>query len=439
MAKMSLSGNDFNTSPPNASDMQPLSCDSFLVGFANSMFQASGDSCGETNWSTAADNGSVKPVSLGQINSHWYNFEDDLEKMKSLGVNSYRFSIEWGHIEPEEGVYDEAVLKRYDEIISACLKNNIKPMLTLHHFNEPFWFTHKGGFEKEDNIKCFINFSKKIFERFSQSVKHWCTINEPGVLAFSSYFYGQFPPHRHSIKKTLNYLLNLLKTHVALYKELKQLNNGNDCEIGIVHNVLKFTPRYKWDVLSRVLAPFLTKVVNDLVIQFLQTGHYNYHLRWIYKVNYFDIDATNSYDFFGLNFYGTVVLGFNSKTFYGSTNFPDQTMGQFHLPIDPKGFSAAISEVAALGKPIYITETGHATSEETNRIKFLNEFVNVIEQKIAEKIDIRGLYIWTFTDNYEWDRGHEICFGLYDQYRVERESAKVFKSLANKLLKKMTR
>lgn len=424
--------------PASQQDLSLSEIQEFLVGFANSMFQASNESCGETNWSYAAHTGSVAPLALTQLISHWYNFEDDLHKMKSLGVNSYRFSIEWGHIEPQEGVYDEEVLARYEQIIAECLRLNIKPMLTLYHFNEPYWFTQKGSFEKEENFKYFVAFCKKIFERFSSSVKHWCTINEPGVMSFSSYFYGQFPPHKHSLKQTIQYQLNLLKAHVLIYKELKQMENGPSCEIGIVHNVLRFVPRHKWDLISKFLAPFLTRLVNDCVVKFLQTGRFEYKVRGLVNVKYDDVDAPNSFDFVGLNFYGNVVIGFNKKNFYGATHFPGQTLGHFHIPIDPSGFSSAISEIAALGKPIYITETGYATDHDEHREKFLSEYFKVLETKIAENVDIRGLYIWTFIDNYEWDRGHEIKFGLHDQYRVQRGSAKIFQSFTNKILNKPT-
>ncbi len=417
----------------------PNANNEFLIGFANSIFQTSGDSCGETNWSDAADKGSVVPVLLGQSISHWDNFEDDLDKMQALGVNSYRFSIEWGHIEPEKGRYDEAVLKRYDEMVAACIARNIKPMLTLYHFNEPYWLAELHSFEKEENIQYFVNFSEMIFKRYSSHVTLWCTINEPACLAFSGYFYGQFPPHKHSLKKTINFLLNLLKAHVQVYEKLKSLPNGNKAEIGIVHNVVRFVPRYAKEPISKWVAKFLTKITDDLVVNFLRTGKYDYKVTGIVNTHYTNPSAPQSFDFVGLNFYGNVVIGFNKKNIFGPTHFPDQTMGHFYLPIDPAGFDAAISEIAALGKPIYITETGHATDDDNARIKCLNEYFEVLEKNLAENIDIRGLYVWTFADSYEWNEGHAIKFGLCDQYRVERASAKVFKQHIHEVLAKEKR
>lgn len=396
----------------------------FLVGFANSIFQSSGDVCGDSNWIAAVKNGTVP--SPGQSSQHWHHFESDLDHMVEMGVNSYRFTIEWSHIEPRQGQYDQKILLRYLEMIDACHKRNIEPMLTLYHFHEPLWFTHLGSFEKQENIKYFIVFCEKVFKQFSHNVNLWCTINEPASQAFSSYLYGQFPPHRHNIQKTVTFLKNLLKAHVEVYKKLKQLPNGEHSQIGFVHNVLRFVPRYWWEPFERLFASFITRITNNLVFTFLKTGRYYYRFFPFASEYYHEPEAPSAFDFIGLNFYANAVIGFNKTNFFGPTCFPHQEIGNMYLPIDPEGFAQAIDDIVIFNKPIYITETGFADNLDKLRTKFLREYFNVLLEKRQQGIDIRGCYYWTFVDNYEWDQGFSKKFGLFDHTRIKRQSAQEF-------------
>lgn len=395
-----------------------------LVGFANSMFQASGKLCGKSNWTEAAEQKTVPDP--GESYKHWQNYEKDLDVMAELGVNSYRFSIEWSHIQPEKDKFDEDVLSHYEKIIDACLARNIQPMLTLYHFNEPLWFTHLGSFEKEENISYFLDFCQKVFDRFNKKVKLWCTFNEPAVQAFSGYLYGQFPPHVHSLQRTITFLKNLLQAHTKLYHQLKQLPEGESTKIGIVHNVLRFLPLCQFELLESTLAYFMTRITDELVMNYLKTGVYYYSFFLLAYENYTNELAPKSYDFIGLNFYANAVIGFNRKNFFGPTYFRGQEMGDMYLPIDPDGFAKAIDEVAALGKPIYITEIGMADHTDQLRQKLLKEYFDIIDRKRQEGIEIDGVFAWTLFKNFEWNEGYVPKFGLFDEERQKQQSALVF-------------
>lgn len=415
-------------------DKDDTSLSKFLFGFANSTFQSSGEQFEKSNWSDAALTGTVPSASVGQFISHWQNFETDLNIMKKIGVNGYRFSIEWSQIELEPGVYDERVLARYGEMIEACRARDIEPVITLYHFTEPSWFNQRGSFLKTENIKYFLSYCEMIFKRFEHQVTYWCTINEPASHAFSSYLYGQFPPHKHSVKLTVLFLKNLLMAHVAVYKKLKQLPGGEHAKIGIVHHVLKFLPRYKWEPLEVFITKFITEITHTLVMNFFSTGHYDYN-HWFLHIKHYDPDAPQTLDFMGLNFYGNPVVGFNSTNFFGPTHFPHQETGDFPVPIDSAGFADAIKECAALKKPIIITETGIADESDKARCKLLREYLSVLHDKICEKVDIRGCFIWTFSDNYEWDHGFKLKFGLHDHFRTERASVNEFKEFMTRIRK----
>lgn len=420
-----------DSSPPKNSTEEnsqspSQSPDDFLFGFANSIFQSSGGTGEKSNWAAAVHGDTVPSLTVGQFISHWDNFESDLNQMQGMGVNGYRFSMEWSDIEPERGKYDEKVLSRYDELIAACHARGIEPMITIYHFIEPDWFSKLKSFEKEENIQYYLEYCEMLFKRYGHLVRFWCTFNEPAMQAFSSYLFGQFPPHKHNVKQTILFLKNLLKAHVAAYKKLKKLPNGEHAQIGLAHHVLRFLPRYRWEPIENYLTKFLTKICNDLVLKFLKTGHFDYN-NLLARVSYFEPDAPHSFDFIGLNFYGNPVVGFNFKNIFGITCFPHQEMSDFVFPIDSRGFSKAIDEVTLLKKPIYITEIGFAENNDKLRGKFFNEFFSVIKDKIHHHTDIRGCFVWTFADNYEWSYGYEVKFGLHNQFRVERESVNELK------------
>ncbi len=393
------------------------------------MFQSSGDICGESNWTDAAQKKSVPHAVLSL--SHWDQFESDLDLMQSIGVDTYRISIEWSHIEPQQGQYNHLILKRYQKLIDACIERQIKPMITLYHFNEPFWFTQLGGFEKEENIRYFMSYCMHVFPLFSPKVFLWCTINEPAIQAFSSYLWGQFPPHKHNLQLTVTVLKNLLKAHVNVYRALKSLQPLNAVMIGIAHNVLRFKSLYPYDLFTRTLSSHLTTITNELVIQFFTTGLFDYDAPLLSAhVHYQDLRAPAANDFIGLNFYANPIIGPNTINGYGATCFSGQEMGDMFLPIDPHGFSNAIDEIALLHKPIYITETGIADRSDILRQKFLRQYVDIIKLKIDQHFDIRGCYFWTFRDNYEWNEGHDKrLFGFYDAEGHPRESVEVLKQI----------
>jgi beta-glucosidase len=398
-----------------------------MIGFSNSMFQASGP-LGDSNWTAAAERGTVPP--FNQPKSHWSIFEKDLDLMQKIGIKCYRISFEWSHIEPEKGRLDYAVLRRYRHFIEACYKRGIEPMITLYHFNEPLWFTQRGGFEKEENIQYFVDHCKLVFSLFAPIVSLWCTINEPAIQAFMGYWVGEFPPHvRGNFTKTVTVLRNLLKAHVEVYDALKNLMYGKDCQIGIVHSVFKFKPLYFFDPIAQATCHLLNPMTNDLVIKFFKTGRLDYPMMFYPGVYYHEPRATNSNDFIGLNFYANLVLGPNCSNFYGPTHYQGQEMGDMSLPLDPSGLSNAIDEIKQLNKPIYITEMGIADKNDSLRKKFLSSYFNVIRKKLCEGVDIRGAFLWTFADNYEWGMGNTKSFGFFDAHRHHRKSVNKLKKI----------
>jgi beta-glucosidase len=178
----------------------------FLWGTATAAHQVEGN-CNNNNWSNWETSIPSHDYSFlhskqpaGSACEHWTRYPEDIKLMKELGVNAYRFSVEWSKIEPQPGEFNQNALTHYSTVIDSLISKGITPMITLHHFTNPIWFEELGAFEREENIQYFVRFSQKIFEEYSDRVIYWCTINEPAVYTVQGYFTGIFPPEKQNIR-----------------------------------------------------------------------------------------------------------------------------------------------------------------------------------------------------------------------------------------------
>mgnify|MGYP000302446564 CR=1 FL=1 len=185
-----------------------LSNPHFLLGVATCTYQDSGsENCPDSQWATwelkkvAPDNRSGKSADLFSLYQTDAGRQEIISRLNRLGVNTYRFSIEWSHIEPREGEFHKEKLDIYINLCKALHNAKIQPIVTLHHFSEPKWFHEKGSFEKEENIQYFERYVRYISGPLTQSykksrhlVRYICTINEPSIEAFSRYIIQAYSP-----------------------------------------------------------------------------------------------------------------------------------------------------------------------------------------------------------------------------------------------------
>lgn len=340
--------------------------------------------------------------------------------MKELGCNAVRFSVEWATIEPQEGVFDLEVLSFYEQYCEELIKNGITPMITLYHWVHPLWFEQKGGFEKEENIGYFLRFCTTVFQRLSNKVHLWCTINEPTVSSFMGYVLGMHSPGKKGHFTTAGIVLqNLLYAHVCAYQTLKKLPYGQEAHIGIVHQVLKAQAYSPWYPHSRAIAWFLNFCAgHEQVKELLTTGNFNYKIPGLVNVACYMPEAPQSYDFIGINYYSRVLVGFG-----GPTCLPDEVMTDMEYASFPQGIYDAIADLSQLGVPLYITENGIPDSKDDRRQSFINGYLQSVHKAVTDGYDVRGYFYWTLMDNFEWDRGYSMKFGLYDvDYETQRRT-----------------
>ena len=324
----------------------------------------------------------------GRSVDHYNRFKEDIDILSSLGMNSYRFSVEWARIEPTDGNWDENEIKHYNDVIEYLLSKNIVPMVCLLHFTLPIWFEEKGGWTKKENVIYFYSFAKKMIESYPK-VKFWLTMNEPIVYSMVSYCLGEWPPCRKNPIVFKRVAKNLAHAHKLVYSSEKARNPT--IEIGFAKNMMHFRK------IGRMLG----------------FANYTWNNMW------FDL-VGDKFDFIGINYYMAIDVSWSMVTrastniFNESVNVDNPKISDLGWEICPDGIYEVIKSLAHHNKPIYITENGIADAQDTKREKFINDHINQVLRAKNEGIDIRGYFYWALTDNFEWDKGKWPRFGLIE-------------------------
>ena len=393
----------------------------FNWGSATAAHQIEGNNT--NNWSSFEERTGIEKSA--KACEHWQRWREDFNLLSELGVDSYRFSIEWSRIEPEQGEWNEEVVSTYSEMVDDLLQRGIKPMVTLHHFTHPIWFEELGGFSKKENLEHWVNYCERIFDVLSDRVTEWCTINEPEVFSIMGYFMGLFPPGRKSIRKTLKVMRNMMSAHALAYRSLK--SRRPDTRIGLAKNVTLFDPLRRWNLIHWITAKVLNHLWNGIWISSIKRGRMLGR-----RVEY----AKGSVDFIGLNYYTHVLASpFMPRTI--EVDLPKrkhQIMTEFGYPMYAEGLHRAIEMIAVLKVPIEITENGVADGSDSLRPEHLRRHLLVLSQAIEEGYNIRSYHHWSLMDNFEWAEGYKLRFGLFSvdyetQERTMRESGRLFKEI----------
>ncbi len=422
----------------------------FTWGVATSAHQVEGDhqDSNSFGWWEKQTKKNGEPTILngdksGLACDDWNRYPEDIQMMKDLHVNGYRFSVSWSKIMPEKGVVDTTALIHYQNLCDSLLANGITPMVTLHHFTEPLWFYRMGGFEKEENIRYFVDFSKIVFKALKSRVHQWCTINEPGVYMFSSYFDGSFPPGVSDPKRAAQVLENLIKAHVQVYQAIKSLPGGDSAQIGIVKNLTQMDAYRRWNLLDQFIKYMADANYNEVILKTFKTGKYSFNMPGMVHLSATISDAPHTLDFVGLNYYSHYAFKFTGDLDKSlqPLPYPGETMTDMDYGMYPEGIYRAIRRISKLGVPIIITENGIADAKDNRRAKFIDTYLYAVSKAIEDGYDVRGYYYWSLMDNFEWNLGYSEKFGLYavdfkTQQRTLREGAKKYIEIIDENKKK---
>jgi len=359
--------------------------ENFFWGTATSAHQIEGNN--ENQWSEWEKQGHIKDGSIsGRACNSYQLYKKDVELIKELNNNAYRFSIEWSRIEPKQGQFDKDEISHYKKVIKECKENNIEPFITIYHWTMPLWFAEQGGWLNKNAPTYFKRYTEKLAEAFGQDVKYWCTINEPMIYAFNSYLKGKWVPQKKSFLKFRKVLRNLVKAHKLAYDALHK--NSNRCQVSIAKNN-QFFEAYSNDFINKTAVKFL---------------HYYWNESFLNKIK-------NELDYIGLNYYFHNRLKI-SWNFYELKN-KNKITNDMGWEIYPEGIYHVLKNLEKYNLPIYILENGLADAKDEKRADFIVEHLRYIHKAIQSGVDVRGYFHWSLLDNFEWAEGYEPKFGLY--------------------------
>ncbi len=276
--------------------------DSFLWGVATSAFQLEGSPYADwTSWDSILD---AKP----HITNHYELYREDLKLLKDLGVNAYRFSIEWSRIQPRENIWDDEAIAHYQEIIDILNSNNIEPMITLHHFTHPLWFIKKYPWHEDASIGKFLVFAEKMASTL-KGVRYWITFNEPYVLILAGYFEGCTPPGIRDISLGIRALKNILACHGKTYDLIHEKVAGSPM-VSVAHNMAALAPWSRWNPLDKILAKVAKYFYNHSLLDAFITGTLKVKFPFKEEIG-IAVPIKDRIDFFGVNYYTRIHMRFN--------------------------------------------------------------------------------------------------------------------------------
>jgi beta-glucosidase len=381
--------------------------DNFFWGVATSAFQLEGSPYAD--WASWDSILSEKP----DVTNHYSLYKEDLALLRDLGVNAYRFSLEWSRIQPRENVWDEGALSHYQDIIDILINNNIEPMVTLHHFTHPLWFIKKYPWHEDASVDHFLRYIEKVLTGL-KGVRYWITFNEPYVLLLGGYLEGCMPPGIKDASLAVKALMNILKCHTEAYEMIHARDPR--AMVSVAHNMAALAPWRSWNPLDRLLSRIAKYFYNHSLLDAFLTGKLviKFPFRNALEIA---VPIKDKLDFFGVNYYTRVHMRFNPFKKMGvelrHRDIEGHGLTDMGWEIHPYGLEKVLRYASRLKVPLIITENGIATRDDQKRIRFMKRHVDILERCLRNGIDVRGYFYWSLIDNYEWLQGLDARFGLY--------------------------
>lgn len=410
-------------------DKPALVPDDFIWGVASASYQVEGHHDTSDNWGwweTQVDaNGKPRVLgSAGTGNDEWNLYKEDIKNMKFLGVDSYRFSVSWSKIMPKENEFNEEALSHYDQLIDALIAEKIVPTITLHHFTHPMWFEKKGAFDKEENIDYFVQFSKKVFERYGDRVKIFITFNEPVIYGYGRHVTDTHPnPYGNADFQRLGVMLkNTLIANDRVYDAIKSMPNGESAKVGLTKSMMQMDPYSKYDLGDQIIAYYAQKLFADAYVNYFSKGIFDFQAFVVgADLVYKNPNPKNiKLDFIGLNYYShnafnVEYLNFDIAKATSPLYYPGEIPTDLDYGYYPEGLYRAIKDISQIDKPIYITENGIGLGEDREdlRMEHLKTAIYDLSKAIKDGYPVKSYYYWSLNDNFEWNYGYSKAFGLY--------------------------
>jgi beta-glucosidase len=370
----------------------------------------------------------------------WNHVAEDIANMKSLDVDTYRFSIEWAKIETAPGQFDEAILDRYLSFIDQLKAAGIEPMVTIYHFTLPLWVSSQGGWEWDGIADAFDVFVRHVAARMGTRVTLWITLNEPMSIITAGYMSNVFPPGKNDIRGIGHPMANMIRAHARAYHALHEILDTDNFKVrvGLAHHLRIFDPKTSINLIDRFIADKFDEIFNWSIPNALINGVFKFTMPFVASADYFIPEAIGTQDFFGINYYSRDMVSLDLRK-----NPPlirsvkkGAPVSDLDWEIYPEGISRLIDGIHARNPrmPIWVTENGLADDSDEKRMPFIRAHLAEVAKEINKGITIEGYCHWTLNDNFEWAEGYWPHFGFYalekgTEKRIPRPSAQAFSDL----------
>ncbi len=421
----------------------------FLWGSATASYQIEGyplaDGAGASIWHRFSHTpGTIYEGHNGDIAcDHYHRWQEDIEWMKRLNLNAYRFSTAWARILPEgTGRVNPAGLDFYKRLVDALLENGITPMITLYHWDLPASLHDRGGWMNRESMEWFADYASLMFRELGDRVPLWVTLNEPWVVMALGYLFGQHAPGLRDLGGASRAGHHMLLAHARAVKAFRAFAPTN-AQIGIVTNLGPQQPATD-SPQDQMIATLWHNFINRYFLDPIFRGEYpqavlSFVGEFAPPIEEGDMETIQTpIDFLGVNYYTRNVLTYDATDAFGSRTVHQEgkTYTEMGWEVYPEGLYEILRWVKdEYGDiPLYITENGAAFHDEVNekgevedslREEYIRLHLEQCHRAIEDGIPLKGYFYWSLMDNFEWAFGYSKRFGLlYVDFETQQRTLK---------------
>jgi beta-glucosidase len=390
--------------------------DGFLWGTSTSAHQVEGGNVFNDSWLLEHVPGSHYAECSGDACDHYHRYAEDMALIAGLGLQGYRFSLEWSRIEPEEGEFSRAALDHYRRVLSTCHEHGLTPMLTFHHFTSPRWIAGAGGWEDGRTPERFARFCERSMRHLGDLVPLACTLNEPNLGMLLHEVIGIPRPQGSAGWAAAAAALGTTPERLAPFQHAASTR---------ATEIMRSAHRLAVEAIKGVRADTQTGLTVALTEwQAAPGGDAQLaRLRGLSEDSF--LDGVEG-DFLGVQNYSACRIGPDGPVELG----PEVERTQMGYPYRPEALEHAIRRAVDLtGLPVFVTENGIATDDDGRRCDFIDVALLGVEACLDDGLDVRGYFYWSLFDNFEWVFGYRPAFGLVavdraTQVRTAKPSAR---------------
>ena len=406
----------------------------FFIGAATAAHQVEGNNIHSDYWAQENLPHTSFTEPSGLTCDHYNRYEEDIRLLAEAGLNAYRFSIEWARIEPEEGQFDEREIEHYRKVIACCKAHGVEPIVTLMHFTSPVWLIRKGGWEAESTIGYFRRYATYVTEKLGAELRYICTINEANMglqlAAIAKRFQlmaQQAAAKAKSAEGTVQVGMNfekMMENAKFAAMENAQIFGTPQPQIFVSSRTaegdkLVFRAHQAAKEAIKAIYPDMqlgiTLSMHDL--QALPGGEKFAEDAWDEEFRHY-LPYIREDDFLGVQNYTRTQYGPQ-----GQLPCPEGAeLTQMDYEFYPEALEHVIRRVHEDFKgDLIVTENGVAVSDDSRRVEFIRRALQGVENCLKDSIPVKGYCHWSLMDNFEWQKGYSMTFGLI---AVDRETQK---------------